>query len=252
MREKKAFRRKSKQRDIDWTWAATTQKFLAAVRSIVEPLLIQLGFQLDEFGDAVYYDRKAYVVFFRSMDCKIQVYNAPREGSINCMIAPLDAANVFGLYDRSGKWQYLPMFAIRQGVPPEDTRDAGSPKFPTTAQSLESVRRRIEKFFPIAHDGILEATNDEVDLNEAVVLYLSRYPASNRAEFDSRFGPAAAAVMEWVRSVLNEAMRVEPDWDRMTLNDAGEYVEAVMRERHPSLTPQALEAIGNYYTFQTR
>jgi len=82
--------------------------FLTGVRSIVEPLLIQLGFQLEEFGDVDYYGRTASVMFFRSKDCKVQVYDAPREGEINCMIAPLDAANVFGLYDRSGKWQYFP------------------------------------------------------------------------------------------------------------------------------------------------
>ncbi|ETZ32612.1 hypothetical protein L843_4139 [Mycobacterium intracellulare MIN_061107_1834] len=38
----------------------------------------------------------------------------------------------------------------------------------------------------------------------------------------------------------------------MSLNEAGDYVEAVMRERHPTLTKQALTAIGNFYTFQMR
>ncbi len=161
MRERKIYRKKSNQPATDWAWAAMTEEFLAGVRSIVEPLLIQLGFQLDEFGDAVHYDRKAYVVFFRSKDCKIQVYDAPREGEINCMIAPLDAADVAGVYDNSGKWQYLPMFAIRQGVPLEEIRDVDLPKFPTITQSLESVRRCIEKYYPVAHDGILEMGGPE-------------------------------------------------------------------------------------------
>jgi hypothetical protein len=100
-------------------------------------------------------------VFFRSKDCKIQVYDAPREGEINCMIAPLDAANVLGLYDQSGKWQYLPRFAIRQGIPLEEIRETNLPKFPTTNQFLESVRGRIEKYFPIAHDGVLEMNGPE-------------------------------------------------------------------------------------------
>ncbi|MCV7444277.1 hypothetical protein AWB91_16775 [Mycobacterium paraense] len=99
---------------------------------------------------------------------------------------------------------------------------------------------------------MVKTTNDDVDLSEALVLYLRGYPASNRAEFESRFGPAAAAVTERVRVILDEAMRVEPDWDDMTLNEAGDYVQTVMRERHPGLSPQALEAIGNYYTFQMR
>ena len=132
-----------------------TEEFLAGVRSIVEPLLVQLGFQLDELGDVDVHGRKASVVFFRSTDCRIQIYDAPREGEINCMIAPLDAPNVFGLYDESGQWQYLPMFAIRQGVPLEEISDPNLPDFPTTNQWLESVRSRIEKFYPIAHAGIL-------------------------------------------------------------------------------------------------
>lgn len=132
-----------------------SEEFLAGVRSIVEPLLIQLGFQLDEFSDVDKSGRKASVVFFRSKDCKIQVYDAPREGEINCMIAPLDAANVLGLYDHSGKWQYLPMFAIRQGVALEEIRETNLPDFPTTNQFLVSVRGRIEKYFPIARDGVL-------------------------------------------------------------------------------------------------
>ena len=95
-------------------------------------------------------------------------------------------------------------------------------------------------------------TNDDIDVNEAIVLYLQRYPGSNRDDFESHFGSRASIAMDQVRAVLNEAMKVEPDWNRMTLNEAGDYVEAVMHERHPSLTPQALEAIGNYYTFQMR
>jgi hypothetical protein len=147
----------------DYGWAVMTQEFLAGVRSIVEPLLNELGFQLDEYdGDVDEGGRKGSVVFFRSNDCKIQVYDSTRDGSINCMIAPLNALNVFGQYDSSGKWQYLPRFAIRQGVPLEEImKDKLPVDFPTTNQFLESVRRRIEKYFPIAHDGILEMNGPE-------------------------------------------------------------------------------------------
>jgi hypothetical protein len=140
-----------------------TQEFLAGVRSIVEPLLNELGFQLDEYDGGVDEGgRKGSVVFFRSKDCKIQVYDSTRDGSINCMIAPLDAPNVFGPHDRSEKWQYLPRFAIRRGVPLEEVmKDKLSVDFPTANQFLESVRRRIEKYFPIAHEGILEMDGPE-------------------------------------------------------------------------------------------
>nr|PBJ56765.1 hypothetical protein BB736_20320 [Mycobacterium avium subsp. hominissuis] len=53
------------------------EEFLNGVRAVVEPLLIQLGFQLDEYGDVDVHGRKASVVYFRSNDCKIQVYDAP-------------------------------------------------------------------------------------------------------------------------------------------------------------------------------
>lgn len=139
-----------------------TQEFLAEVQSIVEPLLNELGFQLDEYdGDVDEGGPTGSVVYFRSKDCKIQIYQSTRGGSTNCMIAPLDASNVFGPYDRSGKWQYLPRFAIRQGVPLEEITEDELPDFPTTNQFLQSVRRRIEKYFPIAHDGVLEMDGPE-------------------------------------------------------------------------------------------
>lgn len=135
-----------------------TEAFLGEVRSIVEPLLKNLGFELDEYNDNV--DEggpKGAVVYFRSNDCKIQIYDSRRGASINCMIAPVDAANVFGPYDASGKWQYIVMFAIKQGVPREEImKDKLPADFPTTRQRLEWVRGRIQRYFPIAHAGILE------------------------------------------------------------------------------------------------
>jgi hypothetical protein len=141
---------------------AVTEEFLAGVRSIVEPLLTELGFQLDEADDDVdEQGRKGAVVYFRSQDCRIQVYNSTRDGSIRSMIAALDAPNVFGPHDQTGKWQYLPRFALRQGIPLEQISDTNLPDFPTTSQTLEAVRARIEKLFPIAHDGILEMGGPE-------------------------------------------------------------------------------------------
>lgn len=55
-----------------------------------------------------------------------------------------------------------------------------------------------------------------------------------------------------MRLILNEAMQLEPDWSRLSLNEAGDYVESLMHRRHPELTPKALEAIGNYYTYLMR
>jgi hypothetical protein len=140
-----------------------TQEFLAEVRSIVEPLLNRLGFQLDEYDDEVVEaGARGAVVYFRSADCKIQIYNSPRGASVNCMIAPLDAHNVFGPSDESGKWQYIVMLAIKQGVPREEiSRDAMQAEFPTTNQRLQWVRGIIDKYFAIARDGILKMNGRE-------------------------------------------------------------------------------------------
>jgi hypothetical protein len=43
--------------DAAYWWAVKMQKFLAEVRSVVEPLLFELGFQLEEFSDIDYHGR---------------------------------------------------------------------------------------------------------------------------------------------------------------------------------------------------
>jgi hypothetical protein len=135
-----------------------TQDFLTEVRAIVEPVLIQLGFEFEAFVDDVDEGgRLGSAAFYGSDDCKIQVYRSTRAGSVNCMIAPLGAPFVFGPYDPSKKWQYLPRFAIRQGTPLDEIlQDKLLVEFPTNSQQLQWVRGRVEKYFPIAHAGILE------------------------------------------------------------------------------------------------
>jgi hypothetical protein len=91
------------------------------------------------------------------------------------------------------------------------------------------------------------------DISEAIALYLKNYPGKNDAEFASHFGPeTTAAAKEAVNSILTEAMKIEPDWSRMSLNEAGDHVEMVMHTAHPELTKSALECIGNYYTYLMR
>ena len=137
-----------------------TQEFLGGVRSIVEPLLNQLGFQLEESRDVVEQGRKASVVFFRSNDCKIQVYDAPREGEINAMIGPLDAPNEHGLYDQSRKWHYFIDFADQPKPCLEELvqklRDERG-NFETMSKWLEWIKReRIVRYFDSAHAAIVE------------------------------------------------------------------------------------------------
>jgi hypothetical protein len=94
--------------------------------------------------------------------------------------------------------------------------------------------------------------NGEIDLSEAVTIFLRRYPGKNNEEFESRYGTAVDSVRDSVRKILEEAMRVEPDWSKLDLNGAGDFVEAVMHDRHPELSTKALIAIGNYYTYLMR
>jgi hypothetical protein len=137
--------------------------FSADVRGIVEPVLVGLGFALDAIDDRPDEGgRPQHIVFYRSTDCKVQIYDSARDGSINCMIATLDAENEFGPRDQSGKWQYPLRFVIRQGVPLEEIRKENlTIDFPTTSQRLEWVRGCIEKYFSIAHKGILEMDGPE-------------------------------------------------------------------------------------------
>lgn len=94
---------------------------------------------------------------------------------------------------------------------------------------------------------------DEIDINEAITLYLKHYPGKNEAEFASHFGPTATGVAkDRVRVILEETMNIKPDWNSMSLNDAGDYVESVMRDRHPELSGKSLECIGNYFTYLMR
>ena len=94
--------------------------------------------------------------------------------------------------------------------------------------------------------------NESVDLSEAVTLYLRRYPGKNDEQFDATYGDQAEAVRVSVRVILDEAMKIQPDWTNLSLNEAGDYVESVMHERHPNLSSEALRSVGNYYTYLMR
>jgi hypothetical protein len=92
----------------------------------------------------------------------------------------------------------------------------------------------------------------EIDVSEAIALYLKKYPGKNHDEFESYYGARVDLAKEYVRRIIDEATRVEPDWKRLDLNGAGDFVTSVMHERHPDLSSGALIAIGNYYTYLMR
>ncbi len=135
--------------------------FSQEVHAIVGPLLSSMGFALDAIdNDVDEGGRTGSVVFYRSQDCKIQIYYSSREREINAMIGPLDAPNEHGLYDRSRKWHYFNDFADEPKLPLEELvaklRDERA-NFETTPKWLEWIKReRIVRYFESAHTAIVE------------------------------------------------------------------------------------------------
>ncbi|WP_195166634.1 hypothetical protein [Mycobacteroides abscessus] len=80
----------------------------ADVQKYMGPTLSKYGFELESIEPAVEYgERPAWAVYFRGADCKLQVCWSAREGSVDFMLAPLDAPAEFGLVNKSNKWRFL-------------------------------------------------------------------------------------------------------------------------------------------------
>lgn len=72
------------------------------------PTMADHGLILEKTSDAeVYGGRRAWSIFYRGRDCKLQLCWSERDGGIDFMMAPLSAANTFGLSDRTGAWQFM-------------------------------------------------------------------------------------------------------------------------------------------------
>lgn len=86
-----------------------------------------------------------------------------------------------------------------------------------------------------------------MNLSEAIILYLKNYPGDNKEEFfsivDSEIDRDA------VRAILDETTAIKIEWGSKSLAEIGEEVESILHERHPELSPDALERLGNYFTY---
>jgi len=132
-----------------------TSDFVADVESKIGPLLEKMGFAVDEIDDSP--DKgglERNIVYYRSCDCKLQVYYYRREGEINCMIAPLDASNEFGL--DSKKWYFISHFSKRPDIPPKERLKLAIAEMQSYDNKLDWLRDRITKHYEAAHAGILE------------------------------------------------------------------------------------------------
>jgi len=133
----------------------TDSEFAREVQATVGPLLKELGFVVDEVDDGPDEGGIAQsIVYYRSSDCRLQIYYSSREGAANCMIAPLDATNAFGL--RADKWQFLTRFSKRPDLPLAKLAAEANAEYASYANPLEWVRDRIVKFHVAARAGILE------------------------------------------------------------------------------------------------
>ncbi|HZC09584.1 MAG TPA: hypothetical protein VE485_06055 [Mycobacterium sp.] len=129
-----------------------TENFPAEVQSVVGPLLDDLGFMVDEIDNNVDEGgRRGSVVYYCSDDRKIQIYQSARERNVNCMIAPLIAPNIFGLHDRSHRWQYLAKFSPAPNIPLEELVRPVSYKSKTDVEQLLWVKDQIGQHYQAAH-----------------------------------------------------------------------------------------------------
>jgi hypothetical protein len=74
----------------------------------LHPTLSEAGFRLDEMqDDIVFRGGSAWAVYYRGMDCKLQLCWAARDAGTYFMLAPIDAPNELGLVNSSKKWQMM-------------------------------------------------------------------------------------------------------------------------------------------------
>lgn len=133
-----------------------TSEFAADVEAKIGPLLTILGFVEDEIDDGPDEGGIArHIVFYRSRDCKLQIFDSSREGEVNCMIAPLTALNKFGLAAKG--WHYISNFsAKRTDISAQERLRIAIAEAEAYEDRLDWLRDRIAKHYEAAHTGILE------------------------------------------------------------------------------------------------
>jgi hypothetical protein len=132
-----------------------TSDFVADVEATVGPLLAELGFVLngvDGGPDEGGIPRQ--IVYYRSGDCKLQIYDSSREGEVNCMIAPLSAPNKYGLTAKD--WHYISKFSKRPDISPQERLRIAIADAKAYDNQLYWVRDRIAKHYQSAHAAILQ------------------------------------------------------------------------------------------------
>ncbi|BBY26402.1 hypothetical protein [Mycolicibacterium sediminis] len=160
------------------------------------------------------------ICYFRSANCKLQIYTSEREGETGCMIAPADAPNVFGPTDDSGWWKFLT----------DVNQDADDPfrGVPTEAGSygvpLTRLRAHLVASYDDACTALVVTHSGEPTAADDVV----RVPVTGAdAIYRGKRYRVAFSGSDWV------ALRADPDTE---LPDAFERGESGRREIHTRQT----------------
>lgn len=128
--------------------------FSHLVRRTLGPFLERNDFELDAVDENS--ENGLAVVYLRAPKCKLQIYNSPRNGEVNCMIAAAGTPNESGAENRRREgWHYVSELSGRDADTSVEqllerrhaSRDVG-PR--TTIQQLEDLRDLLESDFAAA------------------------------------------------------------------------------------------------------
>jgi len=100
-------------------------------------------------------------------------------------------------------------------------------------------------------------TVSKSDVNDAIVYGLSNTrtgaPIIDEDAFTIRYGENRGRdLLSRVGELLDDAMKIDVDWNSCTLVEGGRYVKGLMKERHPYLSDEALGLIGGYFNYRWR
>ncbi|MDJ1115534.1 hypothetical protein [Microbacterium dauci] len=97
----------------------------------------------------------------------------------------------------------------------------------------------------------------DATLSDAIVAYLAKgrspFPKSDADAVAPEAPPAQReALIAAAQAIIEECLAVDVDWNSHSLSEGGRRAQAVIAERHPELTPEALEALYWAFTYNWR
>lgn len=106
-------------------------------------------------------------------------------------------------------------------------------------------------------EATTEGDDADATLSAAIVDYLgkgrSSFPRADASEVAPAAPPAQRErLLNRVTTIVDETLAVPVDWSTSTLSESGRHARTAMADRHPSLTPAALDALAWAYTYNAR